>query len=70
VVEAEYRRLGFKFQLAGAGGVGLVPIKLPHKFSHTVLVLKSRYYLDGENATLMPVVDNIRILAYKKAKDN
>jgi hypothetical protein len=36
--------------------------------AHTVLTLKSGYYLDGEKATLMPVVDDISILAYEVIK--
>jgi hypothetical protein len=36
----------------------------------TVLALKFRYYLDGEKATLISVLDDIRIPAYKRAKGN
>jgi hypothetical protein len=33
-----------------------------------VLALKSRYYLEGEKATLISIADDIRILAYVEAK--
>jgi hypothetical protein len=33
-----------------------------------VLALKSGYYLDGEKATLISAADDIRILAYAKAR--
>jgi hypothetical protein len=35
--------------------------------SITVLALKSRYYLDGEKATLTSTAADIRILAYVEA---
>jgi hypothetical protein len=37
-------------------------------FVCTVLALKSGYYLDGKEATLISAADDIRILAYIKAR--
>jgi hypothetical protein len=34
----------------------------------TVLALKSGYYLEGEKTTLISTADDIRILAYVKAR--